>query len=721
MKHLVKKAILFISCLTFASVSHGQEKKMKEVNVPVADTTEVSAPVAEKIPEKLEKHDDVRVDDYYWMKDRDNPKVIAHLEAENEYYNSLTAHTKTFLDSLFREMKSRLKEDDESVPYKENGYWYITRYETGKEYPIYSRKKETLDAKEEIMFNGNEMAEGHEYFSIGGVAVSPNNELAAFGVDTVSRRQYILQIKNLKTGEIYEDKIENTTGGAVWADDNKTMFYSKKDPVTLRSDKIYKHKLGTSAEEDELVFHEKDDTFGTFVYKSKSKKYIIIGSYSTLTSEYQTLRADDPDGELKMFSPRTRGLEYSISHYGDHFYVLTNKDDATNFKLMQVGEEATSADQWEEFIPLRKNVLLEDIEIFKDYYVLSERENGLNKIKIVRWDGSESYYLPFDSETYTAGVSRNPDFDTETLRYVYNSMTTPTSVVDFNMRTQEKEVKKEQEVLGGKFDKDNYVEKRIWATARDGVKMPMSIVYHKDTKLTSDTPILQYAYGSYGATIDPYFSTVRLSLLDRGFVYALAHIRGGQYLGRPWYEDGKLLKKKNTFTDFIDCSKYLISEGYTSADHLYAMGGSAGGLLMGAVVNMAPELYNGVVAAVPFVDVITTMLDDSIPLTTGEYDEWGNPEEKEYYDYMKSYSPYDQVSAHDYPNMLVTTGLHDSQVQYFEPAKWVAKLREVKTDDNQLLFDINMDAGHGGASGRFEALREVAKEYAFLLDLEGKI
>ncbi len=711
MKHPLKKEILIALCLTFAISIYSQEKDMEEV----------TAPVAKKIPEKLEKHGDVRVDDYYWMKDRENPEVISHLEAENTYYNALTSHTKAFQDSLFTEMKSRIKEDDESVPYKQEGYWYITRYETGKEYPVYSRKKENLEANEDIMFNGNEMAEGHDYFSIGGIAVSPDNTMAAFGVDTVSRRQYHIQIKNLKTGEIYDDKIENTTGGSVWADDNKTLFYSKKDPVTLRSDKIYKHKLGTSSEDDEMIFHEKDDTFSTFVYKTKSKKYIIVGSYSTLTSEFQVLPADDPDGQFKMFSPRTRGLEYSISHYNDHFYVLTNKDKATNFKLMKVGEEETASDNWEEFIPHRKDVLLEDIDIFKDYYVLAERENGLNQIKIVRWDGSDSYYLPFESETYTVGISRNPDFDTETLRYVYNSLTTPTSVIDFNMRTQDKEVKKEQEVLGGKFDKNNYIEKRIWATARDGVKVPMSIVYHKDTKLGKNTPILQYAYGSYGATIDPYFSTVRLSLLDRGFVYALAHIRGGQYLGRPWYEDGKLLKKKNTFTDFVDCSKYLISEGYTSADHLYAMGGSAGGLLMGAVINMASELYNGIVAAVPFVDVVTTMLDDSIPLTTGEYDEWGNPNEKESYDYMKSYSPYDQVKAQAYPNMLVTTGLHDSQVQYFEPAKWVAKLREVKTDNNQLLFDINMDAGHGGASGRFEALKEVAKEYAFLLDLEGKI
>jgi len=711
MIHLGKNKLIFALSLIFAFSCQNEKK-----NMIVAE-----APVAKKAPKELVIHDDVRVDDYYWMNDREDAEVISHLEKENAYYNAMTAHTKEYQDVLFEEMKGRIKEDDSSVPYKENGYWYVTRYETGKQYPIYSRHKEFLDAPEEIIFNCNEMAKGHEFFNLGGIGVSPDNRFAAFGIDTVSRRQYTLQVKNLETGEVLSDKIDNTTGGAVWANDNKTMFYSKKDPVTLRSDKIYKHKLGTPASEDELVFHEADDTFGTYVYKSKSDKYIIIGSYSTLTSEFQILNANDPDGKFKVFSPRTRGLEYSISHYGDSFYVLTNKDDATNFKLMKVNEGKTSSENWKEFIPHRDDVLLEGIEIFKEYYVLSERQNGLNKIKINKWDGKDGYYLPFESETYTANVSTNPDFDTEILRYSYNSLGTPASVIDFNMRTQEKDVKKEQEVLGGKFDKANYVEKRVWATARDGVKVPMSIIHHKDTKLSADTPILQYAYGSYGATIDPYFSTVRLSLLDRGFAYALAHIRGGQYLGRPWYEDGKLLKKKNTFTDFVDCSKFLIESKYTSADHLYAMGGSAGGLLMGAVVNMAPELYNGVIAAVPFVDVVTTMLDDSIPLTTGEYDEWGNPNEKEYYDYMKSYSPYDNVEAKEYPNMLVTTGLHDSQVQYFEPAKWVAKLREMKTGDNQLLFDINMEAGHGGASGRFEALKEVAKEYAFLLDLEDKI
>ncbi|MFD0799449.1 S9 family peptidase [Maribacter chungangensis] len=683
--------------------------------------SKITPPSAKKIETRLEKHGDLRLDHYYWLNDRENPKVVDYLNQEKDYYETLTAHTKTFQEALFKEMKGRIKEDDSSVPYKSNSYWYKTRYEIGKEYPVYSRCRETLEAAEETIFDVNEMAKGHDYFKLGGIAVSPNNELAAYGVDTVSRRQYTLRIKNLKSGEVYDEKIENTTGGGVWANDNNTLFYTKKDPVTLRSDKIYRHILGTPVEEDVLVYEETDDTFSTFVYRTKSKKYLVIGSFSTLTSEFQILSTDEPHGKFKMFSPRERGLEYTIFHYEDSFYVLTNKDGATNFKLMKVGEENTNAAHWKEFIPHRETVLLEDIDIFKDYYVLSERENGLNRIKITKWDGSDSYFLPFESETYTAYVDTNPDFDTEILRYGYNSLTTPSSVIDFNMRTKKKDVKKEQEVLGGRFKKQNYKEQRLWATARDGVKIPISLVFHKDTDLNSETPLLQYAYGSYGATIDPYFSSVRLSLLDRGFVYAIAHVRGGEYLGRPWYEAGKLLNKKNTFTDFIDCSKFLIAEQMTSSKHLYASGGSAGGLLMGAIVNMEPLLYNGIIAAVPFVDVVTTMLDDSIPLTTGEYDEWGNPNEKSYYEYMKSYSPYDNVSAHAYPNMLVTTGLHDSQVQYFEPAKWVAKLREMKTNDKFLLLDINMEAGHGGASGRFEALKEVAKEFAFLLDLEGKI
>jgi oligopeptidase B len=680
----------------------------------------INAPTAKRIPVKLVKHDDIRVDDYLWLNERDNKEVLAYLEEENNYYSALTEHTKSFQQELFEEMKGRIKEDDSSLPYKLNGYWYITRYEIGKEYPIYSRKKGNLESAEEIIFNCNELAQGHEYFDIRGVTVSPDNKLAAFGTDTISRRQYHIQIKNLETGEIYPDKIDNTTGSAVWANDNKTLFYTKKDPVTLRSDKIYKHILGHPSEEDELIFHEQDDTFNTFVYKSKSKKYIIIGSYSTLTTEFQILNADNPNGDFKLFSERERGLEYSIYHFENNFYILTNKDKATNFKLMKVDENNTSSENWVEFITHRPNILLEDIEIFKNYYVLTERDNGLNRLKITKWDESDSYYIPFDSETYVAYPYANPDFDTDNFRYVFNSMTSPYAIIDFNMSTKVKEIKKEQEVLGGKFNKENYRSERIWAKARDGAKVPISLIYHKDTKLDGNSPLLLYGYGSYGSTSDPYFSTVRLSLLDRGFIFAIAHVRGGEYLGRPWYEDGKLLNKKNTFTDFIDCSKFLIESNYTSKEHLYAYGGSAGGLLMGVIVNMAPDLYNGVIAAVPFVDVITTMLDGSIPLTTGEFDEWGDPNKKDYYDYMKSYSPYDNVVAQDYPNMLVTTGLHDSQVQYWEPAKWVAKLRANKTDTNKLFLYTNMDAGHGGASGRFEALKETAKEYSFLIDLEGK-
>ncbi len=709
----------------FFSLIFGSCKK-QEMN------KDIKAPVAEKQPTKLEKHGDVRTDDYFWMrltdeqknakvKDEQTQKVYDYLNAENAYYEEMTKETKEFQEELFQEMKGRIKEDDESVPYKKDGYFYITRYEKGQQYPIYSRKKETLEAEEEIMFNVNKEAKGYDYFQLGGLNVSPDNKMVAFATDTVSRRQYFIRIKNLETGKIYKDIIENTTGGSVWANDNKTLFYAKKDPVTLRSSKIYKHTLGSDASLDELVYEEKDDTFGAFVTKSKSKKYIIIGSYSTVSTEYHVLDANNPDGELQIIQPRERDLEYEVAHYGDHFYIKTNKDGATNFKLMKTPVDKPGKENWVDVIPHREDTLFEDFSIFKDYLVLEERNEGLNKIRIKRWDGGEDYYLPFDEETYSAGVYGNPEFDTEVIRYSYNSMTTPSSVIDFNMRDRSKEIKKEQEVLGGKFDKNNYVSKRIWVPARDGKKVALSIVHHKDTKLDKNTPILQYAYGSYGYTINDGFSTTRLSLLDRGFVYALAHIRGSQYLGREWYEDGKMLNKKNTFTDFIDCSKYLIDQGYTSPEHLYAMGGSAGGLLMGAIINMNPELYNGIIAAVPFVDVISTMLDDSIPLTTGEYDEWGNPNDKEYYDYIKSYSPYDQVEAKAYPNMLVTTGLHDSQVQYWEPAKWVAKLRELKTDNNMLFLHTNMETGHGGASGRFDALKETAEEYTFFLMLEGKL
>ena len=677
------------------------------------------SPVAKIIPHTLSTHGQVRTDNYYWLNQRENPEVIEYLNQENDYYQKSTAHTSAFQKDLFEEMKARIKEDDESVPYFYNGYFYITRFEKGKDYPIHSRKKGNLEAKEEILFDCNEMAKGFTYFNLAGLSISEDNTMCAFGVDTVSRRQYTIQIKNLVSGEILPVKLENTTGGSTWASDNKTLFYSRKDEITLRADKIYKHKIGTAADKDSLVYFEKDETFDVSVYKSKSKKYLIINSSSTMTTEYQTVLSSTPDAKFKVFQKRTRGLEYSMSHFGDHFYIVTNKDKATNFKLMKTPEEATSKENWVDVIAHRDDVLLEDIDIFKDFLVVSERFNGLNHIRIMPWSGKGEYYLPFDSETYMAYTTTNLDFDTEMLRYGYQSLATPASVIDFNMKTKEKNVLKEHEVLGGKFDKNNYTEERIWATAKDGTKVPISMVYRKGILKNGKNPLLLYAYGSYGVTMDCHFSSVRLSLLDRGFIFAIAHVRGGEDLGRKWYEDGKLLKKKNTFTDFIDCSQFVIDEKYTSSQHLYAEGGSAGGLLMGAIVNMEPKLYNGVVAQVPFVDVVTTMLDDTIPLTTGEYDEWGNPNVKKYFDYMLSYSPYDNVIAQDYPNLYISTGLHDSQVQYWEPAKWVAKLRVLKTNNNQLYLDTNMDAGHGGASGRFEAIKEIAKEYSFLLDLEG--
>jgi oligopeptidase B len=678
----------------------------------------VQPPIAKKIPKELIIHDDVRIDNYFWLNQRDDQNVLDYLNAENDYFEQMTSHTKFFEAKLFEEMKSRIKEDDASVPYKYNGYWYIVKYETGQDYPIYTRKKESLNADEELLFNCNEMAKGHDYFNLVGLSVSPDNTMISFSVDLVGRRQYTLQIKNLLTNEIYSDCIKNTTGSSTWANDNKTLFYTKKDDQTLRSDKIYKHKLGQTDGKDTLIYIENDDTFGVAIYKSKSRKYLVIACYSTLTNEYHILNANTPDDEFKVFQERKRGLEYSISHYEDHFYIVSNSDEALNFKLMKTYENATEISNWQEVIPHRADVLIEDIDIFKDFLVISERTNGLNQIRIKSWDKKEDYYLPFNNETYTAYTGTNVDFDTEILRYAYNSLTTPSSIIDFNMKTKTQTLLKEQEVLGGNFDKNNYKSERLWANAEDGTKIPMSLVYRKDLKINSNTPLLLYAYGSYGHTIDPSFSSIRLSLLDRGFIYAIAHVRGGEYLGRQWYEDGKLLHKKNTFTDFIACSKHLIKNNYTSSDHLYALGGSAGGLLIGAVINMQPELYKGVIAAVPFVDVVTTMLDDSIPLTTGEYDEWGNPQIKEYYEYIKSYSPYDNVSKQNYPHILITTGLHDSQVQYWEPAKWVAKLRDLKTDKNKLLLKTNMKAGHGGASGRFEGLKEDAEEYTFLLDLE---
>lgn len=683
--------------------------------------TSLLPPSAEKHSFQLKKHDDIRIDPYYWLRERENPEVIDYLERENDYYQKMTTDTESFREDLFVELKNRIKEEDNSVPYFYNEYWYITRFEKGKQYPIYTRKKDSLTAKEEILFDCNKMAEGHDYFRLVGMNISPDNTKAIYGIDTESRRKYTLYVKDLISGEILETKIKNTSGGSAWALDNQYFFYTKKNEETLRSEWIYRHNIAAASEKDELIFHEKDETFSVGVGESKSHEYIMISSYSTLTSEQQFLDAADPLGKFEIIQPRTRGLEYSVSQYQDHFYILNNQNGATNYKISKVLISNPEARQWEDLIPHREDVLLEDFEIFNDYFVTTQRENGLTSIRIQSWDEEVDYFLPIESETYSLYGSFNPDFDTTKFRFGFTSLSTPRGIYEFDMETQQKVLLKQQEVMDVNFDPENYKEERIWANARDGAKVPISLVYHKNTTPSENTPLYLYAYGSYGATIDPGFSMSRLSLLDRGFVFAIAHIRGGEYLGRPWYESGKLLKKKNTFNDFIDASQFLIDSKMTSAAHLHAAGGSAGGLLMGVIVNEAPELYRSVIAAVPFVDVITTMLDETIPLTTGEYDEWGNPNEKEFYDYMISYSPYDNVKPQEYPNMLVTAGYHDSQVQYWEPAKWVAKLRDLKTDSNVLFLDTNMEAGHSGASGRFDALKDAAKQYTFILQLEGKL
>lgn len=687
----------------------------------------VNTPVAKKIPKELTLHDDTRIDNYFWMrlsddqKNAENPDnqtqdVLNYLNQENEYLEGVMSHTNELQDQLYDEMVSRIKKDDQSVPVKDNGYLYYTRFEEGGDYALYCRKKIDGDGKEEIIFNGPEMAKGYAYYGIGRQSVSEDNKLMAFAIDTVSRRRYTIYFKNLATGEILSDNLSNTSGSATWANDNKTVFYTTKDPETLRADKVYKHVLGTSQDEDVLVFHEKDETFNIGVGKSKSDAFIAIYSIQTLSTEVRVLDANTPNGKWRVIQPREKNLEYSIDHYDDHFYIRTNLD-AKNFRLVKTPINATSKENWVDVIPHRDDVFLQGFDLFSSHLVVQERENGLRGIRIINWNGGD-HKMTFNDPSYLVYPTSNLDFETNILRYNYTSLTTPNSTYEYNMDTKEQVLLKQEEVLDDNFSPDNYVSERLYATARDGVKVPISLVYKKGTEKSSDTPLLLYSYGSYGSSSEATFNSSRLSLLDRGFVFAIAHIRGGQEMGRDWYEDGKLLKKKNTFTDFIDSGEFLVKEGYTSSAHLYAQGGSAGGLLMGAVLNMKPELWNGVVAAVPFVDVVSTMIDETIPLTTFEWDEWGDPRQKEYYDYMKSYSPYDNVEAKDYPNILVTTGYWDSQVQYWEPAKWVAKLRELKTDDNLLIMDCNMESGHGGASGRFERYKRTALTYAFLLDLE---
>ena len=685
-------------------------------------------PVAEKIPYVVESNGNERVDNYFWMRlsdeqknaetpDSQTVKVLAYLNAENDYADAVMKHTEAFQQKLFEELTGRIKQDDETVPYLDNGYWYNTKYFPGKEYPVLYRRKDGTD-QPSVMLDVNLLAEGHDYTGVGGAAVSPDNNLLAYGIDHVSRRQYTLQVKDLNTGELLPDNIINATGQSVWANDNKTLFYVSKDPETLRAATVMMHVLGTPSSEDKVVYNEDDETFAVSLGKTKSKKYITIVSDQTLTTEVRLIDAANPAAGAKVFEPRKVDHLYSVEHLNGTFYIHTNADGAKNFKLMSCPENKTGMANWKEVIPHRPDVLLESFEVFDNYLVADERIKGLTNLRIISLADWSEHFLDFGEETYTAGISVNPSANTTLLRYSYSSLTTPNSVYDYDMASRAKTLLKQDSVLGG-FDKENYESKRLWATAGDGTQVPISLVYRKGFAQDGNAPLLLYAYGSYGSSTDPSFRSTIVSLLDRGFAYAIAHIRGGSEMGRQWYEDGKLLKKINTFTDFNDCARFLINEKYTSPENLYAMGGSAGGLLMGAIVNMEPELYNGVIAAVPFVDVVSTMLDASIPLTTFEWDEWGDPRKQEYYDYMLSYSPYDQVKAQAYPNMLVTTGYWDSQVQYWEPAKWVAKLRDMKTDDNILIMDVNMTAGHGGASGRFERLKTTALQYAFMLDLEG--
>lgn len=681
----------------------------------------ITPPDAEQKKHLRDIHGDKVNDPYFWMnayfkKTADSTQVVEYLEAENEYTDQMMSDTQDFQEKLFHEMKSRIKEKDESVPVLKNGYYYYTRTEDGQQYFKYCRKKGSLEAEEEILLDVDKMAEGKPYYAARGFNISPNNNLLLFAVDDVSRRQYKIYLKDLTTGLVTYEGIQNTSGGTAWANDNKTFFYTENNPVTLLSERIKRHVIGTDAQEDATVYEEKDNSNYIGVYESKNQQYILIYSSATTSSEERYLDANNPLGEFKVFQPRMKDVLYSVVPLEDKFLVMTNKD-AINFKLMETPINATSVENWKEVIPHRDDVLLESVEEFNRFLVITERFNGLTRLIIKNRENGQEKILKFDEPAYVVYPTGNAEYFTDNLRFGYISMVTPASVYEENMQSGERELLKQQEVLGG-YNKDEYTSERLFATAQDGTQIPISLVCKKGMKKEGKNPLLLYGYGSYGASMDATFSSTRLSLLDRGFVFALAHIRGGEEMGRQWYEDGKMMKKMNTFTDFVDCAEFLINENFTSKEHLYAQGGSAGGLLMGAITNLRPDLWHGVIAQVPFVDVVNTMLDETIPLTTNEYDEWGNPNEKEAYFYMKSYSPYENIVKTEYPNMLITTGLHDSQVQYFEPAKWIAKLRDSQTGTNVLMLKTDMDYGHGGASGRFDYLKDKALEFTFLFKLE---
>ncbi|WP_299113295.1 S9 family peptidase [uncultured Winogradskyella sp.] len=719
------KVFAIILSISFLTNCKNNEMSEKERNMSYRS---IEQPIAKEVADTLLEHGNIRIDNYFWMRLSDSQKsfeepdaqtkdVLDYLNAENTYTQKAMTHTDSLQEKLYNEITSRIKKDDESIPYDYNGYTYYSRFEKGADYALYCRKRIGTE-NEEIYINAPELAAGKAYFGLGSSTFSPNNEILAYAVDTISRRQYTTYFKNVKHHKLLTDKLDNTSGSFVWANDNKTLFYITKDPQTLRNNKIYKHVLGTSQSDDELVYEEKDETFNCFITKSKSNDYLFVYSSQTVSTEVRFLDANTPNADWQIIQPRERNLEYSVDHYDDHFYIRTNHNNAENFKLVKTQLNNTTKEYWIDVIPHRDEVFLQGFNLFKDYLVLSERKDGLRTLRVIRWDESDDHYIKFNDPAYATYSSINLDFDTDVFRYYYTSLTTPGTTYDYNMKIKSQDLLKQEEVIGD-FDSNNYESKRFFVTARDGVNVPVSLVHKKGLDINKNTPVLLYAYGSYGSSRDPSFSISRLSLLDRGFVYAIAHVRGGQEMGYNWYKNGKLLNKKNTFTDFIDVGKHLIDENYTSSDHLYAYGGSAGGLLMGAIVNMEPQLWNGVIAAVPFVDVVSTMWDESIPLTTFEFDEWGNPKDKTYYNYILSYSPYDNVEAKDYPNLLVTTGYWDSQVQYWEPAKWVAKLRAFKTDNNLLILDCDMESGHGGASGRFKSYKKTALNYAFLLDLEG--
>jgi oligopeptidase B len=671
----------------------------------------IKPPVAETIPKVDVLHGEKRVDNYFWLRERENPRVIEYLEAENKYTEAMMKHTEEFQKQLYEELLSRIKETDLSVPEKIDDYYYYTRTEEGQQYRIHCRKRGSMDTEEEILLDENALAEGHEYFQIGAYEISPDHQLLAYSVDTAGSETYTLRVKDLSTGELLKDEIENTYYSVEWANDNKTIFYSTLDDAK-RPYKLYRHTLGTDPDEDVLIYHEEDEAFYLSIHKTKSKVYLLLCLGSNTTDEVHYLKADNPTGDFKVIHPRQHEMEYKIDHHGERFFVLTNEG-AKNFRLMEVPTADPARDNWKEIIPHRDSVKIDGVETFRDHLVLYERENGLRKIRISNMQSNETHYVDFPEPVYTFRPGWNPDFNTNLLRFHYTSLATPNSVFDYDMNTRSRELKKQDEVLGG-YDPSLYQSERIFAQASDGTKVPISLVYRKEMAKDGRTPLFLYGYGSYGSSTEPNFSSNRLSLLDRGFIYAIAHIRGGEEMGRYWYDQGKLLHKKNTFTDFIACAEHLIAQKYTSSDKLTIYGGSAGGLLMGAVTNMRPDLFKVVVAKVPFVDVVNTMLDSSIPLTVIEHEEWGNPRDKEYFDYIKSYSPYDNVQAKDYPNVLITAGLNDPRVQYWEPAKWAAKLRALKTDKNLLLLKTNMGAGHGGASGRYDYLKEIAFEYAFI-------